>query len=112
MEKHIVNVFKTLADENRLKILRLLIQGQSCGCVLIDQLTITQPTLSYHLKALRKAGLVSPKKEGTKINYLVNRDVLDEIIGFFLELKQTQFHCESSPNIEMKKEINHENSFF
>lgn len=48
MNKDYASLFKALSDDNRLTILKLLIQGETCGCTLIDKLPITQPTLSYH----------------------------------------------------------------
>ncbi len=93
MEKDKALLFKALSDENRLKILKLLISGESCGCTLIDQLPITQPTLSYHLNLLNKAGLTTSKKEGTWHKHYVNYDVLDDLIKYLTELKDTKSSC-------------------
>ena len=57
-----------LADRNRLKILNILLRagGQAvCVCEFTDQLDLAQPTVSYHLKQLREAGLLDREKRGT-----------------------------------------------
>ena len=51
-------VFKAFCDENRLRILELLRSGEKCACVLLDDLHITQSTLSHHMKILCDAGVV------------------------------------------------------
>ena len=45
-------VCKALSDPNRLRIIQLLTHGEHCGCELLEQMRITQPTLSHHMKAL------------------------------------------------------------
>jgi ArsR family transcriptional regulator len=61
-------LFKVLADRNRVKILNILLRarGQAvCVCEFTDQLDLAQPTVSYHLKLLREAGLLDREKRGT-----------------------------------------------
>ena len=44
-------LFKALGDENRLRILKLVSQGEDlCACRILDELDITQPTMSHHIK--------------------------------------------------------------
>lgn len=45
----IIPIFKALCDENRLQILKLLRHSEKCGCVLLKDLKISQPTLSHHM---------------------------------------------------------------
>jgi ArsR family transcriptional regulator len=82
MEKRMAQLFKALSDENRLLIIKLLLKGELCGCMLIDKLNIQQPTLSYHLKILTEVGITSSFRDGNMIKYVVNKDVLDEIKSF------------------------------
>ena len=63
-EKKMAAVFKAMADENRVRILRLLHSGEKCACILLDDLQIAQPTLSHHMKILCDAELVSGRKVG------------------------------------------------
>ena len=63
-EKQVASVFKAFCDENRIRILKLLRTGEKCACVLLDDLHITQPTLSHHMKILCDAGIGIGRKEG------------------------------------------------
>ena len=67
-----VRKVKALADENRLAILLALQHGEKCGCVLLEELNITQPTLSHHMKILTDCNLVSMRKEGKWAYYSIN----------------------------------------
>ncbi len=71
--------FKALSDETRLKIVELLKGGTMCACKILERFSITQPTLSYHMKALVDCGLVSAKKDGIWNHYTVNMDLLNEL---------------------------------
>ncbi|WP_124065052.1 metalloregulator ArsR/SmtB family transcription factor [Clostridium sp. E02] len=66
------NVFKAFCDENRLMILELLQTGEKCACVLLEDLNISQSTLSHHMKILCESGVVSGRKEGKWIHYSVS----------------------------------------
>lgn len=66
-----VKLIKALADVNRLAILELLLTGEKCGCVLLEELSITQPTLSHHMKILCDAGIVTGCKQGKWIHYSI-----------------------------------------
>src|ERR1041384_5476814 len=75
-------VFHALSDETRLEIVRLLSHGERCVCELQDVLGAAQSRLSFHLKTLKDAGLVSDRRDGRWIYYALNRDALDEIAQF------------------------------
>lgn len=62
-------VFKAFCDENRLHILALLRGGEKCACKLLEELQITQSTLSHHMKLLCDAGVVQGRKEGKWVHY-------------------------------------------
>ena len=63
-EKEAIRVCKALGDEKRLRILSLLRQGERCACVLLEDLNLSQPTLSHHMKILCDANLVTGRREG------------------------------------------------
>lgn len=69
-----VRLIKALADENRLAILELLQDGEKCGCVLLDKLNITQPTLSHHMKILCDSNMVKCRKSGRWSHYRLSND--------------------------------------
>lgn len=94
MKRDYAKLFKALSDDNRLTILRCLIQGETCGCTLIDKLSITQPTLSYHLKTLSDAGLTTHQKDGTWKKHHVDYQVIDDMIAFLLDLKNAKITCD------------------
>ncbi|MDP3964135.1 MAG: metalloregulator ArsR/SmtB family transcription factor [bacterium] len=60
---------RALNEPNRLKILCLLKQGERCVCDIFEPLGLPQNLVSHHLKALRDAGLIDYRKEGTKVIY-------------------------------------------
>jgi ArsR family transcriptional regulator, arsenate/arsenite/antimonite-responsive transcriptional repressor len=62
-------VLKALADGTRLRILGLLTTGEVCVCDIHDSLKISQPKASRHLAYLRRAGLVTTRREGLWIHY-------------------------------------------
>ena len=62
-------VFKALADQTRLRILGLLGTGEVCVCEIHDSLRIPQPTASRHLAYLKRAGLVTDRREGLWVHY-------------------------------------------
>lgn len=64
-------IFKAFADENRLKILSLLHDGEKCCCVLLENLAIGQSALSYHMRILLEAGIVEGRQEGKWTHYRI-----------------------------------------
>lgn len=65
-------VFKAFCDENRLQILEMLRGGEKCACVLLENLQISQSTLSHHMKILCDSGIVAGRKEGKWTHYSIN----------------------------------------
>lgn len=70
-------VFKAFCDENRLMILELLQTGEKCACKLLEDLNISQSTLSHHMKILCDAGVVNARKEGKWTHYSINSQGCD-----------------------------------
>ena len=58
-EKKVSAVFKAFCDENRIKILKLLVTGEKCACELNEKINVSQPTMSHHMKILCDSGVVS-----------------------------------------------------
>lgn len=81
MEK-IIPVFKAMADETRLRILKLLACGDEvCVCDLTDALEMTQPNVSFHLGILREAGLIKDRREGRWSFYQLDMgDMLNRVL--------------------------------
>ena len=77
---------KALSDLNRLRIIQCLTCGEQCGCELLEQMRITQPTLSHHMKILCDAGLVLGRKEGKWNHYSFCCEGVHRIRGLMKEL--------------------------
>lgn len=71
-EKKTALIFKALCDENRVKILKLLCSGEKCACKILEELNITQPTLSHHMKILCDSEIVVGRKEGKWMHYSIS----------------------------------------
>lgn len=65
-------VFKAFCDESRLMILELLRSGEKCACILLEQLDISQSTLSYHMKILCDSGVVESRQDGKWTHYKIS----------------------------------------
>jgi ArsR family transcriptional regulator len=68
-KNRIDTMFRAFSDRTRLRILNLLRPGELCVCDLIRVIGSPQPTISRHLAYLRKAGLVTSRKEGLWMYY-------------------------------------------
>lgn len=86
--KRITVIFKAFCDENRIKILMLLADGEKCACKLLEEMNVTQPTLSHHMKILCDSGIVVGRKEGKWMYYSISEDgaeiakkYIDELIN-------------------------------
>ena len=72
-------LFHALSDETRLSIIQRLRLGERCVCDLTDAMDAAQSRLSFHLKVLKEAGLVTDRREGRWMYYTLNPDTLGEI---------------------------------
>jgi ArsR family transcriptional regulator len=70
---------KIISEENRLKILCLLMDGEKCVCDIWQYLDLAQNLVSHHLKVLKNFGLVSSRQEGLKVIYSINKKVVKRL---------------------------------
>jgi ArsR family transcriptional regulator len=70
-------LMKALGDETRVEIFAMLSTGELCACDILEKFSITQPTLSYHMKILSESGLVNSRRDGVWMKYSLNRDALE-----------------------------------
>jgi len=77
---------KALSDPHRLRILDRLRGGERCVCELTDLLDAGQSLLSFHLKTLKDAGLVTDRREGRWMHYALDADALRSIELFLRSL--------------------------
>ena len=69
MKTDLVPLFQALGDRTRLRLLHLLAGGEVCVCFFVEVLGESQPKISRHLAYLRRAGLVSARRDGKWIHY-------------------------------------------
>lgn len=85
---------KTLADENRLRILLSLRTGEKSVSVVAGELALSQPLISHHLKELRRALLVKVERRGPFVYYQLSDprilDIMDSLCLMGQELLATQ----------------------
>lgn len=79
--------FQAVAEETRLRIVQLLAGGERCVCELQADLDAGQSRLSFHLKKLKDAGVVSDRKDGRWVHYSLVPEALEEMRAFLGEVK-------------------------
>src|SRR3990170_2756789 len=79
--------FHALADETRLQIIDRLREGEQCVCDLTNLLQTGQSRLSFHLKTLKDAGILTDRREGRWVYYSLNAEVIEEVEQFVSSLK-------------------------
>jgi ArsR family transcriptional regulator len=88
----ILNIFKALSDETRLRILKLLERGELCVCDLFSALDMIQPKVSFHLGVLKEAGLIRDRKEGRWVHYRIDDSDLFRRFLVFTVLERMPGH--------------------
>jgi ArsR family transcriptional regulator len=92
-------LFHALSDETRLEILESLRTGEQCVCDLMEALGAAQSRLSFHLKVLKEASLISDRPEGRWIYYSLNEEgvhAIEEVARTLRERpvkKASRSHC-------------------
>lgn len=82
-------IFKALGDENRIRILQLLQNGEICACKLLEELNITQPTLSHHMKILCDSEIVIGRKDGKWMHYSISAEGSENAVAILKILTMT-----------------------
>lgn len=96
-ERETAALFKTLSDETRVRIVKMLAEDAVpdadicgagtheglCACTILEAFAISQPTLSYHMKILMESGLVHGVKDGVWMRYTINAGRVAEAVAFF-----------------------------
>lgn len=79
--------FQAVAEPTRMEIVEALSSGERCVCELEDDLDAAQSRLSFHLKKLKDAGVVSGRREGRWVYYSLVPEALEEMRAFLGEVK-------------------------
>ena len=80
-------IFHALSDPIRIDVLELLRDGERCVCELMQELEMAQSRLSWHLKTLADAGIISGRREGRWNYYTLNPDALVEAHDILVSFK-------------------------
>jgi len=88
-----IPAIKAIADETRLKIIDMLSCGQLCACEILAAFTISQSTLSYHMKILQDSGLVDGVRDGSWMRYTLNQEKANEVLGFLTHITNQTEDC-------------------
>jgi ArsR family transcriptional regulator len=83
-----VRFFRALADDMRVRILERLRNGEQNVCALSEAFQTGQSRLSFHLRVLKDAGLVTHRPEGRSIYYMLNHHAIQEAEALLAHLKK------------------------
>ena len=81
-------LFKSLNDPTRREILQLLKKSDLTAGEIADHFSISKPSISHHLEILKRAGLVSSRKEGQFRYYSINTSLVEDLLQWVLDLKK------------------------
>lgn len=86
----LLEIMKSLSDETRLKIIKLLLEHDFCVGAIARRISISESAVSQHLKVLRTAGLVKGDKRGYYTHYYVDQELLKWAAGELISLSETE----------------------
>jgi ArsR family transcriptional regulator len=82
-------IFRALSDPTRLRILKAISHAsEACECVIVPEFGLSQPTISYHLKVLREAGLITSQRRGQWVWHRVNQKALFGVVRNLAEIAE------------------------
>jgi ArsR family transcriptional regulator, arsenate/arsenite/antimonite-responsive transcriptional repressor len=89
------NMSKALGHPARIAIVEYLMRVDGCICSdIVNELPLSQPTVSQHLKELKNANLIKGNVEGNAICYCINQDAINQVLNYFSKIKETlQLKC-------------------
>ena len=105
--KNEAKIFSALSHPSRLEILELLRDGECCVCHIQAMLEQRQAYISQHLNILRQAGLITSRKEGLRVYYMLSDpawlEVMDRVKGILLTLRKWQPDLSNPEGLDQKK---------
>ncbi|MCK9246017.1 MAG: metalloregulator ArsR/SmtB family transcription factor [Anaerolineaceae bacterium] len=81
----LAETFKGLGDVTRLRLLSILMEGETCVSDLAEQTEISQSAVSHQLRVLRNLGFVSNRRDGKNIYYQIDDDHIEGLLQLALE---------------------------
>lgn len=104
-QTQLLQFFKALADETRLRILGLVSAGEYRVSDLAAQLGLSEPTVSHHISRLREVGLLNVRTEGANRYYRLNTETLKRLHRFVEELESGEFERRRQAYETAKREM-------
>lgn len=93
-DKQFTKKIKIISDSTRLSVVRLLAQkGSLCACKILEELQISQGTLSHHMNVLANAKLISCRKDGKWRHYCLIPNSFCELATYIQEICHSQSNC-------------------
>ena len=89
----LARVFHALSDETRLRIVGRLLTGEQCVCNLTEALGAAQSRLSFHMKTLKDAGLVTDRRQGRWIHYAIAPEAIHQVERFLSNVAERAVKC-------------------
>tara|TARA_A100001015_G_scaffold194705_1_gene217093 strand:- start:1124 stop:1396 length:273 start_codon:yes stop_codon:yes gene_type:complete len=84
MKHNFIDLFKALANEDRLEIIQLLIKNdEMCAQDVEKHFYLEQSTTSHHLNTLRRAGITTARKKGRNVFYSINHDSFTQLLDTY-----------------------------
>ena len=81
-------LMKALADPIRMEVVQTLAEGERCVCELTEALGVAQSRLSFHLKVMRQAGLITAREEGRWVYYKLAPQAFAQMRGWLTRLEK------------------------
>lgn len=97
--KEQAKIFKAVCDEKRLYIIDLLRKGERCACQLLEDLDISQPSLSYHMKVLVESGIIQSRQEGKWTHYSISEQGSEYAVELLQSITKAE-SCTTDENEE------------
>ncbi len=72
--RNLVNFFKAMGEDTRVKIITMLLKEEMCICELIEELGLSQSAVSHHVKILKQAEIVNDRRDGKWTYYSINKE--------------------------------------
>ncbi len=88
--KQFTEFFKALSDPTRREILQSLKTKSKTPSELLEEIKVSQPTLSHHLDILKRADIISGEREGQFIRYSLNMTVFDMAVEYLIEITKSR----------------------
>ncbi|MBF0363387.1 MAG: winged helix-turn-helix transcriptional regulator [Oligoflexia bacterium] len=89
----VVEIFKALSEPMRIKILDVVSCRELCACEILECLSISQSTLSHHMKVLISCDLVIGRKEATWMYYSINKETIANIHNILDIITSKKSNC-------------------